>query len=213
MTANLSVDEILTTTRSVRRRLDFTRPVSKEVLLECLELAIQAPMASGAQSCQWLYVADPGKKKALGDIYRKNFNAYRAPPKPGRADGDSPAEHQDTAVSSAEYLAVHLHEAPWLLVPCLGGRVDETPQLAAPFWGSLVPAVWSYMLALRSRGLGSAYTTLHLLDDGEKQAAEILGISHQDYTQAGLFPIAYTKGSDFRPAKRPRPEQIARWDS
>jgi hypothetical protein len=155
----------------------------------------------------------PGQKKALGDIYRENFNASRPPPKPAHAEGDSPEEHHDTTVSSAEYLAAHIHEAPWLLVPCLGGRVDETPQLAASFRGSLVPPVWSYMLALRSRGLGSAYTTLHLLGDGEKQAAEILGISYADYTQAGLFPIAYTKGSDFRPAKRPSPEQIARWDS
>jgi nitroreductase len=98
-------------------------------------------------------------------------------------------------------------------VPCLEGRVDEAPQLGASFWGSLLPAAWSYMLALRSRGLGSAYTTLHLIGDGEKQAAEILGIPFDKYSQGGLFPIAYTKGTDFRPAKRLPVEQIAHWDS
>ncbi|HTU05764.1 MAG TPA: hypothetical protein VMG13_09450 [Trebonia sp.] len=117
MTLNLSVDDVLTTTRSVRKRLDFHRAVSRDVLLACLELAIQAPMASGVPSGQWLYVADPDKKKALSDIYRRNFNARRPPPKPTHAEGDSSAEHQDTTVSAAEYLAVHIHEAPWLLVP------------------------------------------------------------------------------------------------
>jgi nitroreductase len=212
MTPNLSVDDVLSTTRSVRKRLDFSRPVSRQVLLECLELAIQAPAASHATSGQWFFVGDPDKKKALGDIYRTNFDAYQQSPKPKRAEEDSPTEHHDRAVTSAQYLAAHIHEAPWLLVPCLGGRVDETPQLAPSFWGSLLPAVWSYMLALRSRGLGSAYTTLHLLNDGEKQAAGVLGIPHANYTQAGLFPIAYTKGSNFRPARRPRPDQIAHWD-
>jgi nitroreductase len=213
MTLSLSVDEVLTTTRSVRKRLDLDKPVPREVLLECLELAVQAPTGSNAQGWQWVFVEDADKKKALGDIYRASFEMYRQAPEPQYAEGDSRGEQRARVVSSAEYLAEHMHEAPWLLVPCLEGRVDEAPQLGASFWGSLLPAAWSYMLALRSRGLGSAYTTLHLLGDGEKQAAEVLGIPFEKYSQGGLFPIAYTKGTDFKPAKRLPVEQIAHWDT
>jgi nitroreductase len=213
MTLNLSVDEVLTTTRSVRKRLDFEKPVPREVLLECLELAVQAPTGSNAQGWQWVFVEDADRKKALGDIYRTNFAMYRQLPEPEYAEGDTRGERRALVVSSAEYLAEHMHEAPWLLVPCLEGRIDDAPQLSSSFWGSLLPAAWSYMLALRSRGLGSAYTTLHLLGDGEKQAAELLGIPFEKYSQGGLFPIAYTKGTDFRPAKRLPVEQIAHWDT
>lgn len=213
MTLNLSADEVLTTTRSVRKRLDFEKPVSRDVLLECLELAVQAPTGSNAQGWQWVFVEDADKKKALSDIYRANFDMYRQMPEPEYADGDTRGERRQLVVSSAEYLAEHMHEAPWLLVPCLEGRIDEAPALSSSFWGSLLPAVWSYMLALRSRGLGSAYTTLHLLGEGEKHAADILGIPFAKYSQGGLFPIAYTKGTDFRPAKRLPVEQIVHWDN
>jgi nitroreductase len=111
------------------------------------------------------------------------------------------------------YLAEHLHQVPLLMIPCLEGRVDEVKQLSSAFWASLFPAAWSFCLALRSRGLGSCWTTLHLLDDGEKQAAEVLGIPHDRYSQGGLFPIAYTKGTDFRPAKRLPAEAVTHWNS
>jgi len=210
---DLSVDEVLTTTRSVRKRLDFEKPVPREVLLECLELAVQAPTGSNQQGWQWVFVEDDGKKKVLADIYRKNFGEYRRTPPPEYSEGDSRAEQRDRVVSSAMYLAEHMHEAPVLLVPCLEGRVDTTPGLSASFWGSLLPAAWSYMLALRSRGLGSAWTTLHLLGDGERQAADLLGIPYDRYSQGGLFPIAYTKGTDFKPAKRLPVEKIVHFDS
>jgi nitroreductase len=213
MTLNLSVDEVLTTTRSVRKRLDLEKPVPKEVLLECLELAIQAPTGSNQQGWQWVFVDDAGKKKALGDIYQRNFNGYRQLAQPEYAEGDPRGAQRERVVSSADYLAQHMHEAPWLLVPCLEGRVESVPDLSASFWGSLLPAAWSFMLALRSRGLGSAYTTLHLLGDGEKQAAEILGIPFEKYSQGGLFPIAYTKGTDFRPAKRLPLDQVVHFNT
>ncbi|EKF24740.1 nitroreductase family protein [Mycolicibacterium hassiacum DSM 44199] len=213
MTLDLTVDELLTTTRSVRKRLDLERPVPREVLLECLDLALQAPTGSNAQGWQWVFVQDPEKKKALADIYRTNWTMYRKMPEPQYAEGDVRGERRPLVLSSAEYLAEHMHEVPWLLVPCLQGRVDGAPgSLSASFWGSLLPATWSFMLALRSRGLGSAYTTLHLLGDGEKQAAEILGIPYDQYSQGGLFPIAYTKGTDFRPAKRLPADQVAHFD-
>ncbi|MGB5111853.1 MAG: nitroreductase family protein [Mycobacterium sp.] len=212
MTLNLSADEVLTTTRSVRKRLDFDKPVSREVLLECLDLALQAPTGSNAQGWQWVFVEDPAKKKALADIYRTNANPYLDLPKPER--GDIRDEQIIRVIDSAKYLNENLDKAPVLLVPCLEGRPDGAPAgKSASFWGSLLPAVWSFMLALRSRGLGSAWTTLHLLGDGEKQAAELLGIPFDRYAQGGLFPIAYTKGTDFKKAERLPAENFAHWDT
>lgn len=211
-TLNLTVDELLTTTRSVRKRLDFEKPVPRDVVMQCLDLALQAPTGSNAQGWQWVFVADPAKKKALADIYRANANPYLDLPKPER--GDIRDEQIGAVMSSAKYLADNFEKAPVLMVPCLEGRPDGAPAgMSASFWGSLLPAVWSFMLALRSRGLGSAWTTLHLLGDGEKQAAELLGIPFDRYAQAGLFPIAYTVGTDFKKAKRLPAEQFSHWDS
>jgi len=209
---NLSVDDVLTTTRSVRKRLDLDTPVPREVLMECLEIALQAPTGSNSQGWQWMFVDDPDKKKALADIYRTAATPYLDAEKP--ALGDIRDEQRPRVTSSAKYLNEHLHEVPVMLIPCLEGRADNLPSgQSAGFWGSLLPAAWSFMLALRSRGLGSAWTTLHLVGDGEKRAAEVLGIPHDKYSQGGLFPIAYTKGTDFRPAKRLPAEQVTHWNS
>jgi len=212
MTLNLTADEVLTTTRSVRKRLDFDKPVPREVLLECLDLALQAPTGSNSQGWQWVFVEDEAKKKAIADIYRTNATPYLASPKD--SFGDARDEQIDAVRSSASYLSENMEKAPVLLIPVLEGRPDGAPAgLSASFWGSLLPAVWSYMLALRARGLGSAWTTLHLLGDGEKQAAEVLGIPFEKYSQAGLFPIAYTKGTEFKKAKRLPAENFAHWDT
>ena len=212
MTLNLSVDEVLTTTRSVRKRLDLEKPVPREVLMECLELSLQAPTGSNAQGWQWVFVDDPEKKKALADIYRAAANPYLDQPKPLR--GDIRDEQMDAVVSSAKYLAQNLEQAPVMMIPVLEGRPDRAEAgVQASFWGSLLPAVWSFMLALRSRGLGTAWTTLHLLGAGEQQAAELLGIPFDRYAQGGLFPIAYTKGTDFKLAKRLPAEELTHWDS
>jgi nitroreductase len=210
---NLSVDEVLTTTRSVRKRLDFDKPVPREVLVECLELAIQAPTGSNQQGWQWVFVEDADKKKVLADIYLKNFTWYAGQPKPDFAADDTRTQQRDKVVSSAMYLAEHMADAPVLMIPCLEGDIDFATQGGASFWGSLLPVAWSYMLALRSRGLGSAWTTLHLINDGERKAAELLGIPYDKYRQGGLFPIAYTKGTDFRPAKRLPVEQVMHFDT
>jgi nitroreductase len=212
MNLNLSADEVLTTTRSVRKRLDFTRPVPREVLMECLEIALQAPTGSNAQGWQWVFVEDAEKKKALADIYRTNATPYLDAEKPQR--GDMRDQQIEAVASSAKYLNEHLHEAPVLMIPCLEGRPDgASAAMSAGFWGSLLPAAWSFMLALRSRGLGSAWTTLHLVGEGEKQAADLLGIPYDRYSQGGLFPIAYTKGTDFKRAKRLPAEQLTHWDT
>lgn len=164
MTLNLSVDEVLTTTRSVRKRLDLEKPVPREVLMECLELALQAPTGSNAQGWQWVFVDDPDKKKAIADIYRHNASKYLAAPKPEY--GDIRDTQRPRVTDSAMYLNDHFHEVPVMLIPCLAGSPDEAVAGSAGFWGSLLPAVWSFMLALRSRELGSAWTTLHLVGKG-----------------------------------------------
>jgi nitroreductase len=212
MTLDLSVDELLTTTRSVRKRLDFEKPVSRDVVMECLELALQAPTGSNAQGWQWVFVDDPEKKKALADIYRTNATPYLDQPKPER--GDIRDQQMGSVMNSAKYLNEHFEEAPLLMIPCLEDRPDGAPAgISASYWGSLLPAVWSFMLALRSRGLGSAWTTLHLIGEGEKQAADVLGIPFDQYSQGGLFPIAYTKGTEFKRAKRLPAEQLTHWNT
>jgi nitroreductase len=213
MRLNLSADEVLTTTRSVRKRLDFDKPVEREVVMECLDIALQAPTGSNRQGWQWVFVDDPDKKQALRDIYLPNFLSYAQLPKPRYGDEDPRAERFDAVAGSAMYLAENFHRAPILMIPLIEGRIDNSVDgMGASFWGSLLPAVWSFMLALRERGIGSAWTTLHLINGGERQAADLLGIPHDKYSQAGLFPIAYTQGTDFKQASRLPAEQLTHWN-
>jgi nitroreductase len=213
MKLGLSAEEVLTTTRAVRKRLDLTRPVEREVILECLDIALQAPTGSFSQGWSWMFVTDPEKKRVIADYYGTNFDAYRERSRLASfPDGDIRAERRDAIRSSSDYLRDHFHEVPVLLIPLLEGRLDGLPVFgAASSWGSLLPAVWSFMLALRDRGLGSAWTTLHL--PNEREVAELLGIPFDRYTQAGLFPIAYTIGTDFKPAPRLSTEGLVHWDT
>lgn len=211
MKLNLSADEVLTTTRSVRKRLDLTRPVPRDVLLECLDIALQAPTGSNRQGWAWMFVEDADKKMAIAEHYRRNFAAYRQGPRASYPAGDPRAEHRDAVTASADYLSEHFHEVPVMLIPLIEGRLEgATASHAASMWGSILPAVWSFMLALRERGLGSAWTTLHL--PSEEPVAELLGIPYEHYTQAGLFPIAYTIGTDFQPASRLPAADLVRFD-
>ena len=214
MHLNLSADEVLSTTRAVRKRLDFDRPVEREVILECLELAVQAPTGSNAQGWHWMFVTDPAKKKALADIYAENFAMYRQLGAANPMPSDDPrVDQQARVLSSADYLTEHFHRVPVMMVPCITGALDRLPTFAAAsVWGSLLPAVWSFMLAARERGLGTAWTTIHLMNGGEQKAAEILGIP-EGITQAGLFPVAYTIGTDFKPATRLPLDPIMHWDT
>jgi nitroreductase len=203
---NLTNDELLSTTRAVRKRLDLERPVPRDVLLECVELAVQAPSGSNVQRWHWVFVEDGAKKQALADLYNRVWShAY-----PGDARDQVDAQGR-RILSSADYLAAHLHEVPVLLVPCQWTRPTGDVAGGAGYWGSVLPAVWSFLLALRSRGLGSAWTTMHLAL--EQEAAEILGIPYERCAQAGLFPIAYTVGTDFKPAARKDVASIVHWDT
>jgi nitroreductase len=210
---HLDADTLLTTTRSVRKRLDFDRPVPRSVVEECLQLALQAPSGSNNQGWHWIIVEDPAKKLALRDIYRENFALYAAAPRPQRASDDVRTQRMNKVVDSALFLAENFHRAPLLVIPAIEGRLDNLPSFAtASMWGSLLPATWSFMLALRERGLGSAWTTIHLMNDGERKAAELLGIPYDAITQGGLFPVAYTKGTDFKPAARLPLDSVLHWD-
>jgi nitroreductase len=201
---NLTADDVLSTTRSVRKRLDFSRPVEMEVIRECLEVAMQAPTGGNRQTWHWMVVTDAEKRRALGDIYRKGWAVYRSTPAGGGRAALKHPEQDETLrriLDSSNYLAEHIHEAPVLLLPCIYGRVDNAPVVAqSGVWGSILPAAWSFMLAARERGLGSSWTTVHLFF--EQEAAELLGIPYERIMQTALIPVAYTLGTDFSPAKR-----------
>jgi nitroreductase len=200
-----SVDELLTTTRSVRRRLDLTRPVSRQIILECIQLAMQAPTASNAQDWRWLVITDADKRAAIAEIYRSIGAEYLA----GAAEDASDPQTQ-RVYASAFSLTDTLDRVPVHVIPCLENRIDNSNMLtAASAWASIIPAGWSFLLALRSRGLGSVWTTMHLAK--EQEVAELLGIP-PTVTQAALFPVAYTIGTDFRPARRPSAETVTFWD-
>ncbi len=214
MTLDLGLDELLTTTRTVRKRLDLERPVERSVIEECVRIAMQTPSGANSQGWQWVFVENPATKAALADIYRKQFDvSYRVMP---IGTYDDPKE-QAQAVrrrESAVFLADNFQHVPVIMVPCAPGRIDGAAVGAqAGFWGSLLPAVWNLMLALRARGLGSAWVTMNLSrEGGEEETADVLGIPYDRYTQAGLFPVAYTKGTDFRPIKTKPVDQVIHWD-
>lgn len=213
MQLNLSADDVLTTTRSVRKRLDFDRPVDRSVVEECIEIALQAPTGSNRQGWQFVVVEDAAKKQALADIYARNFNKYANMPKAEYGADDPRTSQQGKITDSATYLAQNFQRAPMLLIPCIEGDLDGADVFrGASAWGSLLPAVWSFMMALRERSMGSAWTTIHLMDGGDAEAAELLGIPHPTYSQAGLFPIAYTIGTEFKLAERLPLDTVLHWD-
>ncbi len=202
-----TVDRLLCTTRAVRRRLDLTRPVEPKLIHECIALSQQSPTASNRQTWRWLVVSDPELRRALAAIYARAIPAIEAQAK------DTPDSDAQTlrVYDSARWLAEHLAEVPLHVIPCVVGRPPEkyVPVLCSSVYGSIVQAVWSFQLALRSRGLGSTFTTVHLLY--EREVAELLGIP-DDVLQVALLPVGYTQGGDFKRAVRPPPEEITFWN-
>jgi nitroreductase len=206
-------DQLLTTTRSVRKRLDLRRPVEPDVLERCIDVALQAPTGSNQQGWHMMVVTDAKKRAGLAEMYRNAFAGYREmranePPLPPE---DLRAQQMPRVVDSATYLCDHLHEVPVMVIPCIEGRIENAGVLAqASVYGSILPAAWSLMLALRARGIGSAWTTLHLMFEGD--AAVLLGIPDH-VTQTALFPVAYFTGTDFKPAKRLSTDRSTHWDT
>jgi nitroreductase len=214
----MALDELLTTTRSVRKRLDFTRPVGREVIEECLAIAQQAPTPSNMQSWHFVVVTDPSKRAALAEIYRKGWEIYLTLPIAApNLKFDDPERNatQARVTSSAQYLADHMQEAPVHLIPCIslpGGRVETQPAvLQSTMWSSIAQAGWSFMLAARARGLGAAWTTLHLLF--EEEAAKVLGIPYAEVNQAALMTVAYARGRRFRPGPREPLHTMVHWET
>jgi nitroreductase len=197
----LSVDEVLTTTRAVRKRLDVTRPVSRELLEECLEIALQAPNGSNRNTWRWIIVDDRDMVARLADEYKAAMGILNSGemPTPNPLGNNIPRE--DKILESAFALVEKLPHMPAILIPLMPGRPDGKSVVdQASMWGSIIQAVWSFMLALRERGLGSIWATV--TSRREKQIAELLGIPYEEYTQVGFFPVAYTEGTDFRKAWR-----------
>jgi nitroreductase len=209
-TLPLSPDELLTTTRSVRKRLDLTRPVPLELVRECLEVALQAPTGGNSQGWHWLVVTDPDLRSSVGDYYRRSFEAYFEGARRATAAYDPDRRAVQISVGdSAQYLANHMGEVPVLVLACIEAAAELPAENQAGLWGSLLPAAWSYQLAARARGLGTAWTTLHL--SYEREIAELLGIPPH-VRQGVLLPTAYYTGETFRPAPREPLESVLHVD-
>lgn len=204
-------DALLTTTRSVRKRLDLEKPVPDEVIRECLEIALQAPSGSNRQGWHWIVITDPAKRQALGDLYRKGAGSYIEDAY--NEAKNSGAEANARVFDSARYLVERIQDVPVHVVPCVDVShiPDDAPRSGwTGILGSIYPAVWNFNLALRARGLGTVLTTLHLRCDAE--SAELLG-TPPHIMQACLLPVAYTVGTDFKPAPRQSLEGILHRDS
>ncbi len=200
-------DQLLTTTRAVRRRLDLERPVEREVLLDCIRISQQAPTASNTQTWRWMVVMDAEQRRAVSEVYCRGKQFIE------QARSGVPAEDHQThrVYDSAAWLFDHIAEVPALVIPCVEGRLPDgsVNGMAAAIYGSIFPAVWNFQLALRSRGLGSTLTTVHLFFEAE--VARILDIP-DEIMQVGLLPVAYTKGTEFKVATRSGPEEITFFD-
>jgi nitroreductase len=211
----LSAEELLTTTRAVRRRLDFSRPVPRELLRECVRVALQAPSASNRWSVQFVIVTEEERRRALGDAYREAYAAYKdSRGYIGKVDkgDDALNEQQQRTTASAEHLAENFHRAPAIVLPCSRGRVDGQPAFRAiNLAASVHPAMWSFMLAARLRGLGTCWTSVSLWD--ERRTAEIVGIPDGEVTICAVTPVAYTTGTGFKPARRPDPDEVIHWEA
>ncbi len=213
---DLDPDQLLTTTRAVRKRLDFARPLSDDVLRECVAVAMQSPSGSNHPTMQFVVVRDEAKRKAIGEVYRQCFAIYQSMDgiyirtiDKGSADAN---EQQARSADSADYLMDHMGDAPALVIACTHGRADGMPgMVAASMMGNILPATWSFMLAARARGIGTCWTTVHLMQ--EQAVADIVGIPFDSVQQVCLTPVAYTVGTDFKPVARPEPDSIIHWDT
>jgi nitroreductase len=211
---NLGPDELLSTTRAVRKRLDLTRDVEPHLIDECLELAAQAPTGSNAQGWHFVVVRDAEKRAKLAEWYSQAFNMVYGNPEAVVAalpqDDPSYVDTTRRVIDSATYLSEHMAEVPVMVIPVIEGRTDNAPVIMqASVWGSLMPAAWSFMLAARSRGLGTCWTSLHLVF--EQQSNELLGLP-DNVMQGALIPVAHTIGTDFKPAPRRDMSRIVHHD-
>ena len=202
-----AANHLLTTTKQVRQRLDLTRPVPRELLLECIDIASHAPMGGNLERNRWLVVDDPELKAAIAEPYQAVGRPYLAANETDHVD-----DRQRRVIDSATYLVDHIADVPAMVIAMRLDRLSDQAKNfeVAGYHGSVAPGIWSFQLALRSRGLGSALTTLHL--DYEREIGEVLGIP-ETVTQVALLPVGYFTGEDFRPAPRRPVEEITYWDT
>jgi nitroreductase len=206
----LDPDQLLSTTRAVRKRLDFDRPVPESLIRECVAMALQAPSGSNVVTMQFIVVTDPHKRKQIGQIYSEVYAGYRESPwYAGRVQmpDEASASYQVRVAESADFLGEHMGDAPALVIAANQGQTREG---AVAGMGNVLPAMWSFMLAARARGLGTSWTSMHLAR--ERDVADVLGIPWETVAQAVLSPLAYTKGTEFKPALRAEPDTVIRWD-
>ncbi|MGI5328893.1 nitroreductase family protein [Actinomadura nitritigenes] len=214
---DLTTDELLSTTRMVRLRLDLERPVARELLRECVDLAVQAPTGRNRQRWHFVIVTDPGRRRELADVWRAGMNTPLDAATAALSEDDRRRMHANGAAMDRTWAGLdrlyrHLHEVPALVVPCIEGRTEGASIVGqANTWGSILPAVWSFMLAARSRGLGTCWTGGNLRR--EREAAEVLGLPYAQVMQAALIPVAHTIGTDFRPARRIPTSEVLHWDA
>lgn len=193
-----SIDQVLETTRSVRRRIDFDRPIEPEVIERCIEIASQAPTGINAENWRFLVVTSPEKKAAVAELY-------------GRASRVLSEARGVSLKPAQQALADRLHEMPALILVCAEGRPPGgSAAMNVGFYGSVLPAAWSLMLALRARGLGSTWTSLLVIH--EQEVAELLGIP-DDVSQTVLLPVGYMKDAVLKPAKRKPAREITYWET
>lgn len=207
---DLTPDELLTTTRAVRKRLDLTRQVGADVIRECLEIATQAPTGGNTQGWHFVVVMDADKRAALAGIYKKAWVLYKQAPNSvfdlfAKQEAGARKDQLARVAESADYLVDNLHRVPVHVIPCISGRVDQMSGAfagvaLASVYGSILPATWSFMLAARARGLGTAWTTCHLMY--EREAADVLGIPYEEISQVALIATAYSIGTNFRKSLR-----------
>ena len=210
----LGPDQLLSTTRAVRKRLDFSKPVPDELVRECVALALQAPSGSNEITMRFVVVRDKAMIAAIAGVYQQCWQIYSSLPVFAGAikrDTTDLQAQQDRVVDSATYLSEHMAECPAVVIGCTSsGRLDGVPAAqSASALGNILPAMWNFMLAARARGLGTAWTTIHLMM--EQAVADIVDIPFDTMQQVCLTPLAFTKGTDFKPAQRPDPDTIIEW--
>lgn len=215
-----SVDHVLETTRSVRLRLDLEREVPRELFEQALHVALQAPTGANTQTWRFMVVTDADLRARIADWYRRGAERYVAGETALTRTGVSAARDYDAAdlragqrdamLKSAGFLMENLHRVPMFVIPCIEARFEhEDVFTQASMWGSIMPATWSLMLALRARRVASSWTTLHLLY--ERDVAALLGMP-ENYTQAALLPVAWLQGGDLKPARRLPVSEVTYWN-
>ncbi|MFE3261953.1 nitroreductase family protein [Nocardia sp. NPDC059091] len=212
MTLDLSPDELLSTTRAVRRRLDFDRPVPRDLIEECVDLATQAPTGRNRQRWHFLVVTEAAQRREVAEIFRRALALSEAAP---LSRDDLARMHirpgsMARVFDGVRHLADNIHRVPAFVIPAVEGRTDAASvQIQSGTWGSILPAVWSFMLAARARGLGTVWTTAQA--PLERELSAILGVPYDEVMLAAFLPLAFTLGTEFKPAVRVPRDRVLHW--